>query len=129
VKTATLNPIVKPDLGNRRGVGVWAFLLGLCTVGALAHVAVRMHSIQIAYALGRERRTNTELAEQRRRLNIEIGMLKDPDRVIGIAREKLGMGPPAPENVVRMDSGRLGRATAASVATPGGAPAPGKARK
>ena len=30
MKAATLNPIVKPDLGNRRGVGVWAFLLGLC---------------------------------------------------------------------------------------------------
>jgi cell division protein FtsL len=135
VKTATLNPIVKPDLGNRRGVGVWAFLLGLCTVGALAHVAVRMHSIQIAYALGRERHTNTELAEQRRRLNIEIGMLKDPDRVIGIARERLGMGPPAPENVVRLDSGRLAPRAAAPVATPGGAPtsgrtpAPGKARR
>ena len=86
----TLNPgsIVKTDLGNRRGVGVLAFLLALCTTGALAHVAVRMHGIQIAYALGRERRTNTELREQRRRLNIEIGMLKDPDRVIGIARAK-----------------------------------------
>jgi cell division protein FtsL len=93
-----MTPIVKPDLGGRRGVGVWAFLLALCTAGALAHVAVRMHGIQIAYALGRERRTNTELEEQRRRLNIEIGMLKDPDRVIGIARDKLGMGPPAPEN-------------------------------
>ena len=102
MKTATLNPIVKPDLGNRRGVGVWAFLLALCTVGALAHVAVRMHSIQIAYALGRERRTNTELEEQRRRLNIEIGMLKDPDRVITIARDQLHMAPPAPEAVVRL---------------------------
>ena len=108
--------IVKPDLGNRRGVGVWAFLLALCTVGALAHVAVRMHSIQIAYALGRERRTNTELEEQRRRLNIEIGMLKDPDRVIGIAREKLGMGPPAPENVVRLNGGMLARAPVAAPA-------------
>jgi cell division protein FtsL len=134
VKAATLNPVVKPDLGNRRGVGVWAFLLGLCTVGALAHVAVRMHSIQIAYALGRERRINTDLAEQRRRLNIEIGMLKDPDRVIGIAREKLGMGPPAPENVVQLESGSLGRpaggpvATSGKGTTSGKAPAPGKAR-
>ncbi len=123
MKAATLSPIVKPDLGNRRGVGVWAFLLGLCTAGALAHVAVRMHSIQIAYALGRERRANTELAEQRRRLNIEIGMLKDPDRVIGIAREKLGMGPPAPENVVRLDSGSLTRPAALPLA------AAAKARK
>ena len=112
----TPTSIVKPDLGNRRGAGIWAFLLALCTVGALAHVAVRMHGIQIAYALGRERRTNTELAEQRRRLNIEIGMLKDPDRVIGIARDKLGMGPPAPENVVRLENRPLARP--ATPATP-----------
>src|SRR6188474_1670560 len=81
--------VIRPELSNRRGAGVWAFVLALLTVGALAHVAVRMHGIQIAYDLGRERRTNTQLEEQRRRLNIEIGMLKDPDRVIGIAREKL----------------------------------------
>jgi cell division protein FtsL len=100
-----LGPVVRPDLGNRRGVGVWAFSLALLTAGALAHVAVRMHGIQIAYQLGRERRTNTELEEQRRRLNIEIGMLKDPGRVIGIARDKLQMGPPAPADVVRLDPG------------------------
>jgi cell division protein FtsL len=120
-----MGPVVKPDIGNRRGVGVAAFLLALVTAGALAHVAVRMHGIQIAYALGRERRTNTELEEQRRRLNIEIGMLKDPDRVIGAAREKLGMGPPAPENVVRLEAGTLGRPPAA----PPTAPNPRGARK
>jgi cell division protein FtsL len=106
---------VHTNLRGRRGVGVWAFLLALVTAGALAHVAVRMRGIQIAYDLGRERRINTELEEQRRRLNIEIGMLKDPDRVIGIAREKLHMGPPAPENVVRLDSGALGRRPVAAV--------------
>ena len=102
-------PVVRPDLGlgNRRGVGVWAFSLALLTAGALAHVAVRMHGIQIAYELGRERRINTELEERRRRLNIEIGMLKDPGRVIGIARDKLQMGPPAPGDVVRLDPGAV----------------------
>jgi cell division protein FtsL len=97
--------IIRPDVGNQKGVGVWAFSLALLTAGALAHVAVRMHGIQIAYDLGRERRTNTELEERRRRLNIEIGMLKDPGRVIGIARDQLQMGPPAPGNVVRLDPG------------------------
>jgi cell division protein FtsL len=101
----SMDRVVLPDLGNRRGVGVWAFLLALLTAGALAHVAVRMHGIQIAYDLGRERRTNTELEEQRRRLNIEIGMLKDPGRVIGIARDTLGMGPPAASDVVRLGPG------------------------
>jgi cell division protein FtsL len=97
--------VIRPDMGNQKGVGVWAFSLALLTAGALAHVAVRMHGIQIAYDLGRERRTNTELEERRRRLNIEIGMLKDPGRVISIARDKLQMGPPAPGDVVRLDPG------------------------
>jgi cell division protein FtsL len=93
-------PIPPVILGDRRGIGVWAFLLALVTAGALAHVAVRMQGIEVAYDLGRERRKNTELEEQRRRLNIEIGMLKDPVRVVHIARDELHMNPPSPRDVV-----------------------------
>ena len=89
-----MSGMVRPELGNRRGIGVWAFLLSLATAGALVHVAVRMKGIEVAYEMGRERRANAELEEQRRRLNIEIGMLKDPMRVVDIARKTLEMGPP-----------------------------------
>jgi hypothetical protein len=95
------------DVGNRRGVGVWAFSLALLTAGALAHVAVRMHGIQIAYDLGREKRANNELLERQRSLTIEIGMLKDPGRVIGLAHDKLQMGPPAPANVIKLRPGAV----------------------
>ena len=44
-------------------------------------------------------------------------MLKDPDRVIGIARDKLHMGPPAPENVVRLEP--AGRAAHDAATTAG----------
>ncbi|HVV17494.1 MAG TPA: cell division protein FtsL [Polyangia bacterium] len=97
--------IVTPDLPSRRGVGVWAFVLVLVTAGALAHVAIRMRSIQIAYDLGRERRANIELEERRRSLTIEIGMLKDPGRIIGVAHDQLHMGPPAPGDVVKLGPG------------------------
>lgn len=93
------------DVGRRRGVGVWAFALALLTAGALAHVAVRLHGIQIAYDLGREKRANSELLERQRSLTIEIGMLKDPGRVIGLAHDKLQMGPPAPANVIKLAPG------------------------
>jgi len=83
------------------GIGVGGFLLALATAGALMHVAVRMKAIEVAYALGKERKLNTELEEERRRLHIEIGMLKDPDRIVGLARDKLQMGPPAPGDIVR----------------------------
>jgi len=95
---------VRPELGNRRGIGVWAFLLSLATAGALVHVAVRMKGIEVAYEMGRERRANAELEEQRRRLNIEIGMLKDPVRVVHIARDELGMGPPPPSAIRKVDA-------------------------
>ena len=83
------------------GIGVGGFLLALATAGALLHVAVRMKGIEVAYALGKERKLNKELEEERRRLHIEIGMLKDPDRIVELARDKLHMGPPAPGDILR----------------------------
>jgi hypothetical protein len=104
-KAPTLSGYLRLDVANRRGVGVWAFALALLTAGALAHVAVRMHGIQIAYDLGREKRVNSELWERQRSLIIEIGMLKDPGRVIGLAHDKMQMGPPASTNVIKLEPG------------------------
>jgi cell division protein FtsL len=81
-------------------------LLAIVTAGALAHVAVRIKSIEVAYALGRERHIATELEEQRRRLQIEIGMLKDPGRVVMIARDQLKMGPPGPDAIRALGDSR-----------------------
>ena len=86
----------------RKGIGVGAFLLAVVTAGALAHVAVRIKGLEVAYALGHERKVATDLEEQRRRLQIEIGMLKDPGRVVQFARDKLKMGPPAPDAIVAL---------------------------
>ncbi len=112
--TSPTSPILPAALyGNppaKRGAGVWAFLLAIVTAGALAHVGVRIKALQVAYDLGSERRISTHLEEQRRRLQIEIGMLKDPGRVISIAREKLDMGPPAAEAIWRLGSAAMRQA-------------------
>ena len=97
---------VRPS-GDRGGVGVGAFLLAVVTAGALTHVAVRLKGLEVAYALGHERRVAADLEEQRRRLQNEIGMLKDPGRVVMIARDKLKMGPPAPEAIRPLGPGRI----------------------
>jgi cell division protein FtsL len=77
---------------------VGLLVLGV-TLGATAHVAVHAKRIEVAIALGREERAFRELTEQRRHLEIEIGMLKDPARVIAIARDRLGMRAPASEDI------------------------------
>ena len=104
---AVFEPIAAAAADGRRsvkrgGAGVWLFLLAIGTAGALAHVAVRFEGLEVAYALGRERKIGADLEEQRRRLQIEIGMLKDPNRVVTIARDQLHMGPPSPEAIRRL---------------------------
>jgi cell division protein FtsL len=78
-------------------------LIGLIVLGvtlvATAHVAVHAKRIEVAIALGKEERAFRELTLQRRHLEIEIGMLKDPARIIAIARDQLGMRPPAPVDI------------------------------
>lgn len=78
-------------------------LIGLIVLGvtlvATAHVAVHAKRIEVAIALGKEERTYRALVDERRHLEIEIGMLKDPARIIAIARDQLGMGPPAPADI------------------------------
>ena len=105
------------DGPGRGGAGAGAFLLAIVTAAALAHVGVRLKGLEVAYDLGRERRVASELQEQRRQLQIEIGMLKDPGRVVAIARDKLKMGPPAPEAIQRRGTGGLLGASAGVNAT------------
>ncbi len=85
--------------GQRLSLGVIGLVVMGVTLGATAHVAVHAKRIEVAIALGKEERTFRELTQQRRHLEIEVGMLKDPARIIAIAREQLGMRPPAPAEI------------------------------
>lgn len=93
-------------------------LIGLIVLGvtliATAHVAVHAKRIEVAIALGKEERAFRELTLQRRHLEIEIGMLKDPARIIAIARDQLGMRPPAPVDIHGVGVAESGRAAQGS---------------
>ena len=91
-------------------------LIGLIVLGvtlvATAHVAVHAKRIEVAIALGKEERAFRELTAQRRHLEIEIGMLKDPARIISIARDQLGMRPPSPTDIHATLAGKGSRENA-----------------
>jgi cell division protein FtsL len=87
------------DARRRLNAGLIGLVILGVTLGAIGHVAVHTKRIEVAIALGEEERAFRDLTLQRRQLEIEIGMLKDPARIIAIARDKLGMHAPAPENI------------------------------
>lgn len=122
-------PVSEADARRRRpGTGVaFLVLLGL-TLGALGHVAVHIKHLEVALALGEARRERAELEERRRNLVLEIGVLKDPTRVMEVAREKLGMGTPSAADIIpaRELRARLAarRVDATTTATPETQPPP-----
>jgi len=92
--------VVEPSReGSRLGISVVGLVVLGVTLAATAHVAVHAKRIEVAFALGEQERIFRELTLERRHLEIEIGMLKDPARIISIARDKLGMHPPAPSDI------------------------------
>lgn len=128
-RLGSLAPLLVPPAGpsgRRGGAGTAAFVLAVVTIGALAHVGLKIKGLEVAYDLGRERRIGAELEEQRRSLQIEIGTLKDPGRMVTLARDKLKMGPPPPEAIRSLEALR---AAAAARAAAGAAAAAGPDRR
>jgi cell division protein FtsL len=106
-RVAETKAVVDPGVSKQRlSLGLIVLVVLGVTLGATAHVAVHAKRIEVAIALGKEERAFRELTAQHRHLEIEIGMLKDPARIISIAREELGMRPPSPTDIYAIRAGK-----------------------
>jgi len=82
-------------LARQLGVGALAAL-----VIALALVWVRLQVVHMGYDLSTARQLERRLEQEQRELRIEIATLTSPRRLEDVARTRLGMGPPAPGQIV-----------------------------
>ena len=127
--TGAHSPVSDAEARRRRpGTGVACLILLGITVGALGHVAVHLKHYEVALALGEARRTRGILEERKRQLSLEIGVYKDPTRVMDVAREKLGLSQPSAADIVPAAQlrERMAMRLANSEAKPTAAPAPAK---
>jgi cell division protein FtsL len=67
-------------------------LLGL-TVFALGHVAVQARMVEVGLKLAQEQAAHEDLLAEQRHLQLDIGRLKEPRRLVQVAKTKLGMTP------------------------------------
>lgn len=88
--------------GGRRRAGSLVFVIALAgmTMGALAHVAVQAKTVEVALALGTERTRHEELVTRRRRLELLLGTLKDPGRLMEEGRKRGMVATPAAIRVI-----------------------------
>jgi cell division protein FtsL len=80
---------------------VWLLVgaFGAVTAAALAHVSLRIGTVQLGYAIGDARTERRALEEQRRKLTTELTMLKNPARLRALAETQLGMTAPDPGRI------------------------------
>jgi cell division protein FtsL len=78
--------------------------VGLGAAGALAIalllVWIRLQVVHTGYELSTARQLEHKLEQEQRELALEIATLTSPRRLEELARERLGMRPPAPGQVV-----------------------------
>jgi cell division protein FtsL len=126
---------------RRHSRELWRFLLtaALMAVPLLGYVWQRMDFLRVSYRYEKLQKEKQALLEQSEQLKVERATLMDHERIERLARQRLGLVDPSPDDVrnVRLFDGRVGaversiEAGALSVPIPilsrGGAPAGGAA--
>ncbi len=91
-----------PQTGERRLMAVIGIGLLVVAGVALLLVWVRLQTVDTGYALSAARHLAHRLEQEQRELEMEISTLTSPRRLERVARERLGMGPPTPGQIVNV---------------------------
>jgi cell division protein FtsL len=77
------------------------------TSAALAHVWVRLQVVRIGYQISHETEREKRLLQTHRKLQVERALLRSPERLERLARERLNLTMPDPGTIGRLKSRRM----------------------
>jgi cell division protein FtsL len=99
-------------------VVLWLAIMFTCVLcAALAHVSLRLGVIRMAYAISERTREKHELEEKQRQLQVELSLLRSPERIEKLAQDRLHMERPDPSRIRVVRPG-VRELAAAKVTTP-----------
>jgi cell division protein FtsL len=85
---------------KRRIALIWLVLLSLFVGELLFYTWCRVECVQTGYAISAESRKQKELQLLQNSLKIELARLKAPENISRIARERLALAMPEPEQII-----------------------------
>ncbi len=88
------------QIQRRRVIGLWIFIMAIFITELLVYTWSRLQCIQAGYGISNETGKHKELIAIQKNLKIELARLKSPKRISKIARERLDMAPPSPEQII-----------------------------
>ena len=81
-------------------IGVWIFLMLLFIAELFAYAWCRVQWVRTGYEISQARNTQIRLKRMQHNLKVEIQRLKSPRRIAEIARKKLKLDMPTPNQVI-----------------------------
>lgn len=90
-------------------VTLWTIAVIAASLAFIAHLMLRFETVRLGYDVGRARREQRRLVEERRLYSIEAATLRDVERVETIARGALGMEVPEADRIVPASGTPAGR--------------------
>jgi len=84
----------------QQSIGVWIVLLVVFITEMLLYTWSRVQCMRLGYGISAAIEKQRELQMLQNNLKIEWAHLKSPDRITKIAREKLGLRAPQPEQTI-----------------------------
>jgi|GEM_PF-2216275 cell division protein FtsL len=93
-------PLKEPN--RRRWVVGILIAFGVITPAAIAHVWTHLQVLDYGYRLSKATRQHHRLTERQKQLEVEIALLRDPQRIAKLARQKLNLRAPQPEQMRRI---------------------------
>ncbi len=101
----------RPHRPRKTGKVIAVLLLtAFFTTAALAHVWVRLQVVRLGYSISQETDRETKLQQMHRKLEVERALLRNPERLQRLARERLHLSMPDPASIQTVNGRRRGRA-------------------
>ncbi|WP_305044194.1 cell division protein FtsL [Geoalkalibacter sp.] len=92
---------VRLNLARPRLLPLLLFV-GLVLVISLFFVWSRIQVFQLKYEISALETALRDAQQEERRLRLEVASLRNPSRIENIARTKLGLRPPVPEQIINV---------------------------
>lgn len=100
-------PAVMAPPRQKTKVIVLLVLTLFCVLAALAQVWVRLRIVRMGYELSTEAARRQRLERVHQKLSVEHALLRNPKRIRDVARNRLGLRSPSPDEVKKIGTSSL----------------------
>lgn len=94
----------KDDLVKTKLLFRVLFLVAFMAILSLFYIWSRVQVVQVGYSINSLKNRQWQLVEENKKLQVEVAALKTPQRISRIAKEKLNMQAPLPEQIKTLPS-------------------------